>query len=164
MTVSIFVCFLEICSIENFNFIGTINNVWSKFDCLDFDFWLQIMFCIFHVECTRMPQTSTESIRCGSRLFEPADFRRLFKYLPMNVLRRYTNIEQLIIAEYKKKHKKPPPGIHINKAIEKYHKEISELDDWNASILGKLDFNWSSKDKTYVIKLSQWVLFDWLIR
>lgn len=112
------------------------------------------MFRIFHVEAIRMAKTSTESIKCGKRSFEPDDFRRMFKYLPINVLRRYTNIEQLIIAEYMKKHKKPPPGIHINKAIEKYHKQLTELDDWKGTILAKLNFNWPSGEKMYIIKLS----------
>ena len=86
-------------------------------------------------------------------VFEPADFRRLFKYLPLKVFRKVTNIEQLIIAEYKKKHDdKSPPFIHINKTAEKRHQQMSTLDDWNGTILEQLDFNWPSKHKTYVIE------------
>ncbi|XP_055295613.1 uncharacterized protein LOC129565135 isoform X2 [Sitodiplosis mosellana] len=99
-----------------------------------------------------MAEKSTESKRSkkSTLVFEPADFRRLFKYLPLNVFREVTNIEQLITAEYKKKHdNKLPPVIHINKTAEKHHKHMSTLDDWKGTILEQLDFNWPSKPKTH---------------
>lgn len=101
-----------------------------------------------------MPRNITESKRSGKIDFEPADFRRLFKYLPLNVFRKYTNIEQLLSAEYAEKHDKQPPGIYINKATAKYHQKMTKSDDWQGSILEKLDFIWPSKHKLYVIELN----------
>lgn len=93
-----------------------------------------------------MTEPSTKTIKSGKKQFEPADFHRLFKYLPQNVLRKFTNIEKLIVAEYQKKHNKPPPNIYINKTIKKYHRKISK-DDWNEPIFDRIDFNWSKKSK-----------------
>lgn len=79
------------------------------------------------------------------------EFPRLFKYLPLDVFRKYTNIEDLITAQYKKTHKgKSPPGIHMNKYAERYHKQMTELDDWQGTILEKLDYKWPSEHKEYV--------------
>lgn len=110
-----------------------------------------------------MAQESKKLKQCGKKLFEPADFQRLFKYLPLNVLRKYTNIEKLIIDEYEKKHDKPPPGIYVNKTIKKYHKIMKSKYDWKEPI-DQLDFRWPKKDKTYVIRLLHLdFLYVWLI-
>lgn len=94
-----------------------------------------------------MAEQLTKTIRCGKKQFELSDFHRLFKYLPPNVLRKFTNIEDLIVAEYQKKYNKLPPNIYINKTIKKYHTKISK-DDWNDVILDQIDFKWSKKSKT----------------
>lgn len=93
-----------------------------------------------------MAEQSIKTIRCGKKRFDSADFHRLFKYLPLNVFRKFTNIEELIVAEYQKKNNKSPPNIYINKTIKKYHTKISN-DEWNEPIFDRIDFNWSKKSK-----------------
>lgn len=81
---------------------------------------------------------------------DPDEFPRLFKYLPLDVFQKYTNIEELIIAAHKETNKdKPLLRIQINKMVKRYHKQMRDPKNWKGDLLKSLDYKWPNKDKEY---------------
>lgn len=60
---------------------------------------------------------------------EPIDHKlKQFVYLPLNILRRYTNVDILVADEYQKRNGKGIPNFVLKKQIEKYHSEWQSCD------------------------------------
>lgn len=91
---------------------------------------------------------------------EPTDHQRKFVYLPLSVFRDYTNVRSLVIEKYKAKKDKHPPEFVIKKTVEKYHKQLSQLNRWDELGLDKLDYKWPDSKKTYVILLTLTILSE----
>lgn len=75
-------------------------------------------------------------------VLRPIDFQRQFKYIPLHILRKHTNIENLIIKEFENKNKKRPMNVYINRTLKKYHNQMLESNDWTKKVFNKIDFNW----------------------
>lgn len=71
---------------------------------------------------------------------EPDDQQRKFLYLPLPILRKFTNIESIITEEYIMKHAKQPTKREIEQLIEKCHQQMGQLNKWKQLKLTKLDF------------------------
>lgn len=88
-----------------------------------------------------MPPEDHASIDSTDRMLE-------FMYLPPDILRRFTNIESLIIDDFKQKNLKHPPFFVLNRKFEYYLRMLLDSDfNWENSILKQLDFIWPKDDK-----------------
>lgn len=110
-------------------------------------YWLLHFFS--HSWGIRMPPKSKKSKDKVSDdlVLEPRDHRRLFRLLPLHILRKYTNIRQLIAQEYEARYRKHPTKFYIDRTLANYQEHIKGSNDWSNSILQRLDYIWP-KNKT----------------
>lgn len=71
---------------------------------------------------------------------EPSNHQRKFLYLPLPVFRDFTNICSIVIDGYVQKKFKQPTNMLVEVKIEKYHKELGQLNKWKSRHLDKLEF------------------------
>lgn len=79
---------------------------------------------------------------------EPNDHQRMFLYLPLPILRDFTNIESLIIDDFVMKKAKQPTQAEIEKTIDKYHQQMGQLKKWKNWELHKLEFRLAPSNNT----------------
>lgn len=80
--------------------------------------------------------------------FDKADRQLMFRYLPLHILRQYTNIRQLIINKYVAQKEKTPTEFHIKQTVKNYHNKII-ANDWKDPLFEHLDFIWPNGEKRY---------------
>ncbi|XP_031624191.1 uncharacterized protein LOC116341338 [Contarinia nasturtii] len=73
--------------------------------------------------------------------YDPAA-KRQFMYLPLDIFRQSTNIASLVREKYKQDKRKNPPKFILTKECEKYHRLLNQLDDWDGTILTRLEYVW----------------------
>lgn len=73
---------------------------------------------------------------------EPTEHQRKFLYLPLPILRDYTNIRSIIIKHTRRKNNTPLRGIEIIA----YHRKMSKLDEWENLHLDELEYKWDGSD------------------
>lgn len=79
---------------------------------------------------------------------EPTDHQRKFLYLPLSMLRDFTNIESIVTDTYIANYAKLPSKTEVEKTIEKYHQQLGQLNKWKHWKLSKLEFR-SSHTNTW---------------
>lgn len=71
---------------------------------------------------------------------EPDYHQQMFLYLPLSILRNFTNIESIIADDYTKNKAKQPTKREIEQTIAKYHQQMVQLNKWKKWGLDKLEF------------------------
>lgn len=71
---------------------------------------------------------------------EPNDHQQHFLYLPLPILRDFTNIESLITDDFIMKKAKQPTKTETEQIIERYHQQMGQLTKWKQWKLHKLEF------------------------
>lgn len=77
---------------------------------------------------------------------EPNDHQKSFLYLPLPILRTFTNIESIVMDEYITLHAKQPAKRQIDETIEKRHQQMGQLNKWRHWNLSKLEFRLPNTD------------------
>lgn len=77
---------------------------------------------------------------------EPDEHQAKFLYLPLSTLRNCTNIESIVTDDYIMLHAKQPIRREIDKAIEKCHQQMGQLNKWKHWKLSKLKFRLPQSD------------------
>lgn len=77
---------------------------------------------------------------------DPTDHQRKFLYLPLPILRDFTNIKEIATDEYIMKNAKQPTERELEQSIEKYHEQMGQLNKWKHLKLSKLDFDLPHSD------------------
>lgn len=71
---------------------------------------------------------------------EPDDHQKMFLYLPLSVLRDFTNIESIITDDFIQRKAKQPTKREIEKALDNHHQQMHKLHKWKHWSLDKLAF------------------------
>lgn len=79
---------------------------------------------------------------------EPSDHQRRFLYLPLSILRDFTNIELIIKDDFIKKKARLPTKTEMEKTIVKYHQQMGQLNKWKNWKLNKLEFRLTQPNQT----------------
>lgn len=89
------------------------------------------------IMATKLLEPFTREIVGGK---EPNDQQRNFLFLPLPILRDFTNIESIVTDDYIMKYAKQPTKREIDETIEKRHLQMGQLNKWKHWKLSKLKF------------------------
>lgn len=98
-----------------------------------------------------MSQKSQKVFSRQSQPKEPTDEElkfEIFANLPLDVFRDCTNVRSLIVDKFKQQQQndKDPTTFYVNRKVEEYYRNLSNPDEWNAS-LKQLEFIGSKSDE-----------------